>query len=90
MKPNYGRDLLRKIAVLDCAAYGVQDVFGASQLCDQVLSGQYPQEVSFSGGIKNLVKLCGQVLSGQYPRDAVWGRVRYLVKSGMRIGNMSR
>jgi len=84
IKPNYGRDLLRKVAVLDCAAYGVQDVFSASQLCHQVLSGQYPQEVSFSGGVKNLVKLCHQVLSGQYPRDVVWGRVRYLVKSGMR------
>ena len=82
--PIYGRDLLRKIAVLDCAAYGVQDVFAASQLCHQVLSGQWPREVSLRGGARNLVKLCNRILSGQYPREVVWGGVKYLVKSGMR------
>ena len=83
-KPNYGRDLLRNVAILDCAAYGVRDVFGASQLCHQVLSGQYAEEVSFSRGVKNLVKLCHQVLSGQHPWDVVWGRAQYLVKSAIR------
>ncbi len=83
-KPNYGRDLLRNVAILDCAAHGVRDVFGASQLCHQVLSGQHAEEVSFSRGVKNLVKLCHQVLSGQHPWDVVWGRAQHLVKSAIR------
>ena len=81
--PIYGRDFVRKITVPDCAAYGVQDVFAASQLCHEVLSGQYPREVSFWGGSKNLVKLCGRVMSGQYPRDNVWRGVRRLMGSGL-------
>lgn len=82
--PIYGRNLVRQVAVVDCAEYGVQDVFAASQLCHQVLSGQYPREVSFSGGVRNLAKLCHQVLSGQYSWDVLWGAATYLVKSGMR------
>ena len=82
--PIYGRDLVRKVTVLDGAAYGVQDVFAASQLCHQVLSGQYPREVSLWGGGRNFVKMCLCVLTGQYPRDGVWRSVRQRLESGMR------
>ena len=82
--PIYGRDLVRKVTVLDGAAYGVQDVFAASQLCQQVLSGQHPREVSLWGGGRNFVKMCHWVLTGRYPRDVVWRSVMHRLESGMR------